>query len=61
MTHPIGTVVVRRQRGKLIVEGQGRTPRGQKFIANQVELADHDMADPKFKDDLKAAVDKLFA
>lgn len=60
MRHPIGTVEVRRVRGKLVVQGMGRTARGTKFIAKQEELTPKNMKDKGFKSALSAAVLKLF-
>ena len=59
MAHNSGLVEVRRSRGKLVVNGIGRTPRGQKFIAEQVALKSHDMSSEGFKKEMAAAVEKI--
>lgn len=59
MVAGIGTVVVRRQRGKLTVQGMGQTPRGQRFIRSAAEINVKQMSDPDFKDELATAVGKL--
>jgi len=59
MANGIGTVVVRRQRGKLTVQGLGQTPRGQRFIRSAVELDVDQVRDPEFKDEMATAVEKL--
>lgn len=60
MAAGIGTVQVKRERGKLVVQGLGKTPRGQKFIKDTVELDAAHMSDPAFKSDLAKAVTEIF-
>lgn len=59
MGNGIGTIHVRPQRGKLVVQGDGKTPRGQRFIKETEALAVKSMADPNFKAQLSAAVNKM--
>lgn len=61
MSIGIGTVEVRSSHGKLVVQGLGRTPRGQKFIRNKEALGVKSPGDPLFKSELAAAVRKMFA
>lgn len=58
-THRSGQIEVRRSRGRLVVNGLGKTPRGQKFIAQQVKLESTSMDDPEFKDEMAAAVEEI--
>lgn len=55
------TIHVRRQRGKLVVQGQGKTPRGTKFIRKEVPVKATKMSDPEFKGELLKAVDEINA
>lgn len=57
----IGTIQVKRERGKLVVQGLGKTPRGQKFIKDTEVLGVKSPADPDFKTQLGAAVSKMLA
>lgn len=59
MTHHSGAIEIRKQRGRLVVNGIGRTPRGQKFIAKQVKLTVKDMGDPAFKSEMASAVNEI--
>ena len=59
MAAGIGTVEVKKVHGKMVVNGLGQTPRGQKFIRNAVVLEVADPADPKFKGELSTAVTQL--
>jgi len=56
----IGTVVVKRSRGKLVVQGLGKTPRGQNYIKDTEALNVKTSADPAFKGNLTAAIAKMF-
>lgn len=56
----IGTVQVKRERGELVVQGLGKTPRGQNFIKDTETLGVKSSADPAFKGKLVAAVAKMF-
>lgn len=60
MANKIRTVHVRVERGGLVVQGQGRTARDQKYIAATETLAVKDMADEKFKQEMALAVKKLY-
>lgn len=56
----IGTVQVKRSRGDLIVQGLGKTPRGQNYIKDTKPLGVKSTADPEFKTRLAAAVVEMF-
>lgn len=60
MTKAIGAVEIKRQRGKLTVQGLSKTPRGQRFIAGTVNLEAKSMADENFKAQVKAAIKALY-
>ena len=53
------TIIVRKTRGVMYVYATGRTPTGQKFLKGQVALKSKSMTDPKFKEEMSAAVEKL--
>lgn len=59
MSREAASIVVRKSRGLLVVQATGRTGRGQSFIKGHVLLSVKSMSDPKFKGELKAAVDQL--
>lgn len=59
MAFGIGTVQVKRDHGTLVVQGLGKTPRGQKFIRATEPLAVKKMSDPDFKANLKTAVARI--
>lgn len=61
MTSGIGTVEVKRQRGKLVVQGLGKTPRGQKFIRETTELKASKLTSPEFKAEMAAAVKEMLS
>lgn len=61
MASGIGTVQVKRERGKLVVQGLGKTPRGQNFIKQTVVLSAKNIADPAFKSQMATAVAEMFA
>ena len=61
MAKGIGQIHVRRQHGLLVVTGFGSTNRGQKFIRQEVPLTVKSPRDPKFKEELATAVEKLLA
>lgn len=50
---------VKKVRGNLVVVAISRAPKGQKFITGQVELTATGPADPNFKPQLTAALNKL--
>lgn len=56
MASGIGTIQVKRERGKLVLQGLGKTPRGQKFIRDTEPLSAKNMDSPSFKADLSDAV-----
>jgi hypothetical protein len=60
MTHGISEVHVIKTGKGLAVRGMGKTPTGQKYIRGQEVLKVKSIADPKFKSELSAALDKLF-
>lgn len=61
MASGIGTIEVKRQRGGLVLQGLGRTPRGTKFIRETEALGVKNMADPEFKTKMAAAVKKMLS
>lgn len=61
MAAGIGTVEVKRGRGGLVVQGLGKTPRGQNFIRQSKALNVKRMHDPAFKDELKLVIAEMFA
>lgn len=60
MTVGIAQIHVKRQRGKLVVQGMGQTPRGQKYIKRSEDIAAPKMTDKEFKAELATAVAKLY-
>lgn len=61
MTAGIKTVHVRRSRGHLVVQGDGQTPKGKRFIRATEVLKSKSTRDERFKDELKAAVEQMLA
>lgn len=61
MAKGIARIELKKQRGKLCVITMGLTPRGQKFLKQQVILKATSTSDPKFKSQLAAAVEELMA
>ena len=61
MTVGIAQIHVKRQRGKLVVQGMGQTPKGQKYIKASEELSVSNIGDKDFKAQMSAAVGKLLA
>lgn len=59
MAKGIGTVEIRRERGKLVLQGKGQTPRGTKYIKAIEDIATKRVSDPEFKEEMAAAVGKL--
>lgn len=57
----IGTVQVKKSRGTLVVQGLGKTPRGTNYIRDTIDLSVKNTADPKFKEEMAAAVSKMFS
>lgn len=56
----IGTVQVKREHGTLVVQGLGKTPRGQNFIKHTVPLGVKSSSEPTFKSNLAAAITEIF-
>lgn len=61
MASGIGTVQVKRSRGKLVVQGLGQTARGQRFIRQTIDLEVKNTRDPNFKSNLRTAIAEMFA
>lgn len=61
MTDHYGTIEVKKMRGKMTIIGLGKTPRGQRYIKRAIQTEATSSADPKFKAEQTAAVEKLFA
>ena len=61
MASGIRTIHVKLARGKLIVQGDGQTPRGKKFIRATETLSARKMSDPKFKEQLATAVEEMLS
>lgn len=61
MAKGIAQVQVKRQRGKLNVQALGETPRGQRYLKKSIAIDAPKMGDKKFKEQLPAAVEALFA
>lgn len=59
MAANIGTIHVRRERKRLVVQGMGSTPRGSQFIRDTEKLTATTMAAKDFKPELAAAVNKM--
>lgn len=57
----IAAVEVRRKRNKLIVQGLGKTGRGQRYIQMSLPMESAKMGALKFKEELTAAVDEILA
>jgi len=52
-------IEVRVEKGKVLVQAIGRTPKGQRFIKAQEVLTVSSIADKNFKGEMTAAVDKI--
>lgn len=61
MAHGIGTIQVKRERGKLVVQGLGQTPRGKRFIRQTVVLSAPRIGAKEFKTELSTAVSEMMA
>lgn len=61
MAAGIGTVEVRRARGKLVVQGLGQTPRGTRFIRQTTPLSVKTVTDKGFKSQMETAVTDMLA
>lgn len=53
------SVEIRKKRHGLILQGIGRTPRGQKFLIAEVALKEKSSKEKDFKGDVKTAVNKM--
>lgn len=53
------TIIIRRSRGKLVVQATGQTARGQKYIKGTESIKSKKMHDKKFKEDMATAVAQL--
>jgi hypothetical protein len=60
MANKFASVEVRMERGKLVLNGMGRTNRGQKYIKKQAPIDAKQMGDENYKPALKTALAKLF-
>lgn len=61
MAKGIDQIHARVRKGKVIVTGMGRTPRGQRFIKSEVNLEAKNMRDKNFKAELATAVEELLS
>lgn len=52
-------IEVKLERGRLVVKALGKTPSGRPYIKARKELAAHRIRDPKFKDEMAAAVEEI--
>lgn len=59
MTMQVASIIVKKSRGHMVVAAIGRTNTGQSYIKGTRALAAKSAADPKFKSQLKAAVEEL--
>lgn len=57
----IQEVKTKYQRRAWYVQAYGRTPKGQRFLLAEIELAAKKMSDPDFKSQQAAAVAQLYA
>lgn len=59
MASGVGTIEVKKMKGKMVVSGLGRTARGQKFIKKAISLEATSTTDPKFKAEQATAVAEI--
>lgn len=59
MTTAAQQITTVKRRGRFLVQAIGRTPRGMKYIIQEVELTAKSTADPEFKTEQAAAISKL--
>ena len=59
MPSTINTIHVKKERGKLVVQGIGKTPRGKGYILKTIALDAKTPADPAFKSQLAEAVKQM--
>lgn len=61
MTSGIGTIHLKVVHGTLVIQGDGRTPRGKRYIKETIPLEAKNPSDPNFKQELANAVDRMLA
>lgn len=61
MSNGLGTIHVRKQRGHIVIQGDGKTPRGQRYIKQTVALKTSSITSPDFKGQMTAAVKEIMA
>jgi hypothetical protein len=61
MPYGFGTIHVKRERGALVVQGDGKTPRGGSYIRATKVLKASQMGSKTFKGDMAIAVDEMLA
>lgn len=61
MAAGIGTIQVKREHGVLVVQGLGKTPRGQKFIRRTTPLKSKNITSKGFKSEMRTAVEEMLA
>lgn len=61
MANGIGTIQVKTERGTLVVQGLGRSPRGTKYIKETLALKVTTMASKDFKAQMSTAVKEMMA
>ncbi len=61
MAQQYASVRVRKERGKMTVQGIGKTNKGQTYVKKAIQLEATSMADPQFKAQMRAAVEKLYS
>lgn len=54
------SVRVRKERGVMVVQGMGKTSKGQTYVKAAIRLTATSMSDPQFKAEMKTAVEKLY-
>lgn len=59
MTVKAGRVVVRRERGKLVVNAMAQTPRGKQFIKASEVINAKKVTESSFKKELALAIEEL--
>lgn len=59
MAAGIGTVEIKKQRGKMNVLGLGKTPRGQRYIKQAIIIEASQKDRERFDAEVTAAVEKL--
>ena len=61
MSAGIGTIEVKKKGKTLVIQGLGRTPRGQKYIKKHVPMNAKSTKDPGFKDEMSTILEKMLA